>query len=89
MDDIARLDGRWNAAGQAMSETTTFDAFFRALCLRREDPVRNGSDRERDTSSAGVSESEIVDRARPSSSSRRLGSCGHVTILRMADMDPM
>ena len=41
MEDIARLDGTWNAAGQAMSDTTTFDAFFedeserlfRVLCV--------------------------------------------------------
>jgi RNA polymerase sigma-70 factor (ECF subfamily) len=41
MDDVARLGGTWNAPGQAMSETLTFDAFFqdesdrllRVLCV--------------------------------------------------------
>ncbi len=28
MDDVARLEGTWNAAGHAMPETLTFDAFF-------------------------------------------------------------
>lgn len=41
MDDIARLDGTWNAAGRAMAGSQTFDAFFqdesdrlfRVLCV--------------------------------------------------------
>jgi RNA polymerase sigma factor (sigma-70 family) len=34
MDDVARLAGTWNAAGQAMSETLTFDVFFHDECDR-------------------------------------------------------